>query len=221
MRANLAEQRRLLNLHGPRPGACRKDADRLPLIILVTDKTRLPDPAAAIRRLPRGSAVILRHYGQPDRHALAHRLASLCRRRGVRLLIAGNWRLAAAVGAGGVHLPEAATRQGPMAWGGKSALRRPGFLVTAAAHSPAALWRAKRAGADAALLSPVFATASHPGAKGIGVLRFAAWCRQAPLPVYALGGIDRQTACRLMNADTAGFAAIGALAGIADARAGC
>lgn len=221
MRANLAEQRRLLNFHGTRPGVGRKDARRLPWLILVTDETRLPDPAGAIRGLPRGSAVILRHYGAPDRPTLARRLAALCRRRGVWLLIAGDCRLAAAVGADGVHLPEAAARRGPMVCGGRSALRRPGFLVTAAAHSPMALRRAARAGADAALLSPVFATASHPGAKGIGALRFAAWCRRAPLPVYALGGIDRRAARRLKGAGSAGFAAIGGLAGIADARAGC
>ncbi len=221
MRANLAEQRRLLKLHDPLFGAGRKGVHRLPPLILVTDEARLPDPVAAVGRLPPGSAVILRHYDAPDRPALARRLAALCRRRGVRLLIAGDWRLAAAVGAGGVHLPEAATRRGPMAWGGRFAPRRPGFLVTAAAHSPAALWQAARAGADAALLSPVFPTASHPGAPGVGVLRFAIWCRHAPIAVYALGGIDRRAARRLKGAGAAGFAAIGALAGIADAQAGC
>jgi thiamine-phosphate pyrophosphorylase len=197
-------------LHGPRKGAGRKGAHHLPRLILVTDETRLPDPAAAIRRLPPGAAVILRHYGAPDRPALARRLAALCRRRGVRLLIAGDWRLAAAVGADGVHLPEAMARRGPAAWGWGGP-RRPGFFITAAAHSPAALWRAARAGADAALLSPVFATASHPGAAGIGVTRFATWCRRAPLPVYALGGIDRRTARRLAGAGAAGFAFLGAL----------
>lgn len=221
MRANLAEQRRLLNLHGPRPGVGRKGAKDLPPLILVTDKARLPDPIAAIRRLPRGSAVILRHYSALDRPALARRLAALCRRRGVRLLVAGDWRLAAAVGAGGVHLSEAAARRGPMAWGGKSSPHRPGFLVTAAAHSPMALWRAARAGADAALLSPVFPTTSHPGAKGIGATRFAAWCLRAPIAIYALGGIDPSTARRLEGAGAAGFAALGALAGIADVQVGC
>jgi len=221
VRANLAEQRQLLNLHGAFFGGSRKRVLRLPSLILITDEVRLPDPAAAIDRLPRGSAVILRHYDQPDRPTLARRLSSLCRRRGVRLLIAGDWRLAAAVGAGGVHLPEAAARRGPMAWGGKAAPRRPGFLVTAAAHSPSALWRAARAGADAALLSPAFPTASHPGASAIGAIRFAAWCRIAPVAVYALGGIGPRAARRLQGTEATGFAALGALAGIADARAGC
>lgn len=204
MRATLAESVRLLNLRGTVIGG-------LPPLILMTDARRLPDPRAAIRRLPRGGAVILRHYESPDRAALARNLAGLCRQRGIRLLIAGDWRLAAAVGAGGVHLPEGMARRGRLAWGG--GVKPAGFMVTAAAHSPAALWRAARAGADAALLSPVFATASHPGAAGIGVLRFAGWCRSAPLPVYALGGVSPRTARRLTGSGAAGLAAIGALGG--------
>lgn len=209
MRANLADSGRLLNRRGPRVAA-RQWPQGLPPLILVTDEARLADPAAAVGRLPRGAAVILRHYGAPGRAALARRLAGLCRRRGVRLLIAGDWRLAAAVGADGVHLPEALARRGPPAWGAAAA-RRPGFVVTAAAHSPAALWRAARAGADAALLSPAFATLSHPGAAAIGAVRFAAWCRAAPLPVYALGGVDGGTALRLKGSGLAGVAALSAL----------
>jgi len=185
---------------------------RLPPLILLTDDVRLPDPAAAVSRLRRGSAVILRHYNTPDRAALARTLARICRRRGLRLLIAGDWRLAAAVGADGVHLPEGLVRRGPGAWNA-GLPRRPGFLVTAAAHSPAALFRAVRAGADAALLSPVFPTASHPGAPTLGVLRFALWCRSAPLPVYALGGVDTRTAPRLAGSGLAGLAGIGGWTG--------
>lgn len=179
---------------------------RLPALILMTDDARLADPAAAIASLPRGSAVILRHYDDPGREALGHRLLALSRVAGVRLLIAGDARLACRLGADGVHLPEWMVRGA--AW---RRWRRPGWLVTAAAHSPAALWHARRAGADAALLSPVFATASHPGAKPLGALRFAAWCREAPLPVYALGGITAETAGRLAASPAAGLAAIGGL----------
>lgn len=205
MRATLSGSMRLLNLRGG-------TGNGLPRLILMTDEKRLADPRAAVGRLPRGAAVILRHYGVPDRAALARDLADLCRRRGLRLIVAGDWRLAAAIGAGGVHLPEGLARRGPPAWGGGQ-MKPSGFLVTAAAHSPAALWRAARAGADAALLSPVFATASHPGAAVLGPLRFARWCRAAPLAVYALGGITPSTARRLAGSGLAGIAGIGALGG--------
>ena len=179
----------------------------LPPLILMTDGRRLPDPAAAVAGLPRGSAVIARHRDGRGLEALARSLAGPCRRRGVRLLVSGNGRLAWSVGADGLHLPEAMARRGPIR-------RRPGWLVTAAAHSPAALARAAAAGADAALLSPVFATAGHPGALPLGPLLFAAWCRDSPLPVYALGGINSGTARRLMGANPAGFAGIGGPAGL-------
>ena len=144
---------------------------RLPPLILMTDEARLADPAAAMAGLPRGSAVILRHYADPHREALGRRLLALSRCAGVRLLIAGDARLADRLGADGLHLPEWMDRRGGAAW---RRWRRPGWLVTVAAHSPDELCQARRAGADAAPL---------------GALRFAAWCRRAPLPVYALGGL--------------------------------
>ena len=179
----------------------------LPALILMTDRHRLDDPAAAIARLPAGSAVILRHYGIPNREALARRLLSLCRRRRIRLLIAGDGALAARIGADGVHFPEAMARRGPGRW------RRPGWLITVAAHSFRAIRQAKALGADAALLSPVFSTPSHPGGRVLGALRFAALCRRAPLADYALGGVTAHTARRLAGSTAIGFAAIAGLAG--------
>ncbi len=71
---------------------------------LFTDARRLPDPLAAAARLPRGLAgVVLRHDGEPGRAALGRALARLCRRRRLALVVAGDVRLAAALGAG-VHL---------------------------------------------------------------------------------------------------------------------
>ena len=177
----------------------------------MTDSVRLPDPRAAAQRLVPGSAVILRHYDHPDRLTLARELSKICRRRRILLLIAGDWRLAVAVGADGVHLPEGLARRGPPAWGAAVA-KRADFLVTAAAHSLPAIQRAEHAGLNAVLLSPVFATASHPGKKGLGPVRFALWCRKAQIPIYALGGIDSVTFRRLKGGGHAGIAAIGGLA---------
>jgi thiamine-phosphate pyrophosphorylase len=172
----------------------------------MTDSQRLPNPLAAVASLPAGGAVILRHYGAPGRQDLARELAALCRRRRIRLLIGGDARLAYAVGADGLHLPEWQVRRGPGRW---RRWRPPGWIVTAAAHSPASLFRAAGAGADAALLSPVFATASHPGAGTLGALKFTAWCQLSPLPVYALGGISAANIDRLKDCGSIGFAGIG------------
>ena len=39
----------------------------LPGTILLTDTARLPNPLRAAAALPRGSAIILRHYDDPER----------------------------------------------------------------------------------------------------------------------------------------------------------
>ena len=178
----------------------------LPKMIAMTDEVRLPDPTNVIPRLTRGSALILRHYGMPSRAALAAKLAPLCRQHGVRLLIANDARLAYAVHADGIHLSEYALRHGLHTWRHWCPAQ---WLVTAAAHTPVALRRAAMIGADAALLAPVFPTASHPERMSIGTLRLARWSRESPLPVYALGGIDISTIRRLTGCPLAGIAGIG------------
>jgi thiamine-phosphate pyrophosphorylase len=177
-------------------------------LILMTDSRRLADPEPVVSRLPRGSAVILRHYDDPERAALARRLSGLCRRFGIRLLVAGNGRLAAAVSAGGLHLPEAVIAHAPRTW---RLWRQPRWLVTAAAHSPAAMMRAAGAGVDAVLLSPVFPTESHPGARVLGSMLFTRWAMRSPLPVYALGGVSAATIGRIAASGAVGVATVGGL----------
>jgi thiamine-phosphate pyrophosphorylase len=178
----------------------------LPPLLLMSDAARLADPRAAARLLPRGSAVVLRNYGSPGRGALAAELAALCRARGLILLIGEDGALATEVGAHGLHFPEAQAARVPD-W----RRRRGDWIITVAAHSAPALARAARAGAGAAVLGPVFASASHLGAPSLGVDRFAALLRASPIPVYALGGIDSRGARRIACSGAIGIAALGAL----------
>ena len=214
----LADDARRLNLRTRgRADSSRLPRSPLPALILLTDEGRLADPSTAVARLPRGTAVILRHYGLPKtaRTALARKLRKITRARGILLLLAvtdaADDALARAVRADGIHLPEWRVRHGA-----RRALhgRMPHWLVTAAAHSVAALRRAAAQGADAALLSPVFATASHTAARPLGVLRFAAWSRLSRIPVYALGGIDTRSAARLRLTRACGLAGIGGLGSV-------
>jgi thiamine-phosphate pyrophosphorylase len=172
----------------------------------MTDDERLPDPLAAAARLPRGSLVVVRARQSTHRAKLARALAPIAKARRLKLVIANDAALATRVRAQGLHLSEARAREA-MHW---RALR-PRWLITAAAHSLEACAAAKRAGADAVLLAPVFQTASHPNRPGLGALRARVIARQARLPVYALGGIDAQRAIQLSHAPFAGLAAIGAL----------
>ena len=196
----LAELARGLNLSTRLGGG-------LPPLLLLSDARRLPDPAAAMAALPRGSGVILRNYDEPGRAALAARLARLSRGLGLYFMVAADIGLAARVGADGVHFPEALAGRAPA-----GRRLRPDWLITVSAHGAAGLAKAARVGADAAILGPVFPTASHPGAPALGVLRFAALARGSALPVYALGGVDENTGRRLRGSGAVGLAAIGALA---------
>jgi len=174
----------------------------LPPLWLFTDARRLADPLAAVARLPRGlGGVVLRHDNEPGRAALGRAVARICRARRLVLVVAGDVRLAAALGAG-VHL-----RGGR--WPGVVRPRR--GPVTSSAHSLGELRRAARAGAGLAFLGPVFATASHPGVVVMGPVRWAALARRARLPVLALGGVTGDSARRLPTHLCGGAGAIGAL----------
>ena len=200
---SVTDLRHRLNLSPP--AKHRGETVMYPDFILMTDEERLADPVTLVEILPPNSAIIVRHYGVPGREELAIRLVAASKRRGVPVLIAADARLAAEIGADGLHLPEAMAARGPGVW---REWRKPGWLVTAAAHSPAALHRAKAAGADAVLLSPVFPTESHPDKSSLGVLRCAAWCRKSPRPVFALGGVSAKNARRLIGCGARGLAGI-------------
>ncbi len=175
----------------------------MPRLWLLSDPLRLPDPRAAVARLPRGSAVVAR--GMPE--GALRGLARLCRARGVRLLVGGDGRMALALGAG-LHLPERGA-PGLLAF---LRARRPDALLSAACHGTRGLARGRRLRADALLLSPLFATASHPGARALGPHAWAWLARHTGRPCVALGGITPRNAPRVPPS-AAGIAAIGWHAG--------
>jgi thiamine-phosphate pyrophosphorylase len=191
-----AEARRLNRAAGAPP---------IPSLFFFTDPLRTPDPLTVVTGLPRGAAVVYRHFGAAERRRVARALARACRRRGLTLLIAGDPELAQRVGAGGVHWPE---RLLPARREAKH-----GALVTAAAHSAAALARAAAYGADACVLSPVFPTESASRRPPLGSFHASQLARAAGRPVLALGGITPKRARLLIGRGFAGVAALGALTG--------
>lgn len=118
-----------------------------------------------------------------ERHALAAEVVRRAHAAGARVLVNGDAALAHAVGADGVHLTSAQLA-------GLEARPAGLELVGASCHDAAELERAQALGADFAVLGPVKATPSHPGAPGMGWERFAALLRDCTLPVYALGGLQ-------------------------------
>jgi thiamine-phosphate pyrophosphorylase len=175
----------------------------LPGLLFFTDPVRTPDPEAIAERLPAGAAIVYRPFGADDAAGRGRRLAEVARRRGLLLLVGADPALAAALGADGVHLPQ---RLAHLARRLKAA--RPGWRVTAAAHDLASARAAVRGGADAVVLSAVFASLSPSAGPPWGPVRFAAMARGLGAPVYALGGVNARTARRLLSSGAAGLAAI-------------
>ncbi|WP_366409681.1 thiamine phosphate synthase [Novosphingobium sp. 17-62-19] len=163
--------------------------------MLLTDARNDAGLERAIRRLPRGSALVFRHYhlanaARRRRFEELRRLAHGCGLLVIGSRVPASWYTDGTYGAA----DEVAGKPG---------------LRLATAHSLREIAMAAREGADAVLLSPVFATRSHPGAAALGTVRFLLLARRSPLPVIALGGMTRARAVRL---PVAGWAAIDGLA---------
>lgn len=89
-------------------------------------------------------------------------------------------------------------------------------VVGRSCHSRAELAAAAEEGCDYATLSPIFASTSKPGygpALGVGVLR------DAPLPVYALGGVRPANARACLDSGAIGVAVMGYVMRAADPAA--
>lgn len=142
-----------------------------------------------MKRLPRGSGFIYRHYhlGDPERWKRFRALRQVARSCGHTVILSDSAITATEWGADGIY-------------GSPRALwpRRRGLLHLAAAHDLRELGLANRLGADAVLLSPVFATNSHPGGGTLGPARFRLLAKHSRPPVIALGGMSKAHA-RALN----------------------
>ncbi len=112
---------------------------------------------------------------------VARQAIDLAHRFGARILINGEAELAVRLGADGAHFTAARlmelTTRPQLAWCGASC------------HSRGEMDHAARLGLDYVVLGPVLPTLSHPGASTLGWEGFAAWARNYPLPIYAIGGL--------------------------------
>jgi 8-oxo-dGTP diphosphatase len=185
---------------------------RLPPLYAITAEPARADAefVSSVRTLCASGVRLLQLRARTVDGARLQRLATaiqpVAREFGVTLLVNGNIELARQLDLDGVHLP---TRE-------LLALRaRPlgaNRLVAASCHDAEELIHAAKIGVDFAVLGPVLPTRSHPDATPLGWDRFAALCAEAPLPVYALGGMTRADLPRARAAGAQGIAGISAFA---------
>ena len=157
----------------------------LPRLWLISDARNDAVLEDALRRLPRGSGFIYRHYHLegPERLQRFRRLRRIARACRHTVVLADSALTATEWGADGIY-------------GAPRSLwpRRAGLVHLATAHDLGEIGMANRLGADAVLLSPVFATRSHPDGQVLGPVRFRLLAQRASVPVIALGGMDADRA---------------------------
>ena len=177
-------------------------------MLFFTDPLRTLTPGATAARLPRGCGVVFRAFGADDAIERGRALARVCRARRLTLLVGADPVLAARLDADGVHLPQRLAGRA-----GLVRALRARFLLTAAAHDLPAALRARRAGVDALIVSPIFASNSPSAGRPMGAFALARLTRAARIPVYALGGVNADTARALKLTGIVGLAAVEALGG--------
>lgn len=135
---------------------------------------------------------------------LATTVWASCQRAGAELLLNRDIALARELGTG-VHLGSeqlAALAARPLPD------QQP---VGASCHTLAELQAAQALECDFAVLGPVQATATHPGAEPLGWERFAGLRQHVGLPIYAIGGLGPEDVAAARMQGAQGIAAIRAL----------
>jgi thiamine-phosphate pyrophosphorylase len=145
---------------------------------------------------------------------LAERVRPLAERRGVPFFINDRPDVALAVGADGVHLGQ---NDLPV-----DVARRilPGKMIGRSSHEPADAMRAIAERASYFAVGPVWETPTKPGrpAAGLSYVRDVV-TREAPMPWFAIGGIDLDNVHQVLAAGAERIAVVRAILDAADAGA--
>lgn len=178
-----------------------RQARHLPKILLMTDERMGDTLWATLAALPRGAGIVFRHHATPvaERHILFEKVRRISRARGLPLLLAGPPSLAVAWKADGAH--------------GRSPHRRAArpLLRSIPCHDGMQLVAGRRQGADLLLLSPAYATRSHPGAPALGLVRMGLMIGAKRGDIVALGGMTRTRGRAMRGIGIARWAAIDGL----------
>ena len=182
--------------------------NKLPKIIIIFDDNVFDEKKFSNLKIPKESAFLLRSYEVKERKKIAKQLLKFCKMKKLKLLIAADIKLAEDINAHGVHFPEyMIKKKNKINWVFvKNIKLRKNWIITTAVHSLQAIKNAEFFDIDAALLSPVFSSKSHPNEKNLGINKFSKIVKKTKLPIYALGGINIKNIKSLLRTDIIGYA---------------
>ena len=161
--------------------------------------------------MPKGAAIIYRHFGADDREGIAQELRQITFAHGQQLLIGNDPELAINCGADGVHFTRDEMLAGPTLWRG----RCPDWLISMAGikGEDGALgvegyidYSGDLSVLDGLMVSSVFASESESAGPPIGLQSLLPITAVLGAPIYALGGVNARTAEALTGMGLSGLA---------------
>lgn len=187
-------------------------AAQLPPFYAILDDAELPTLLANFRQLlAHGNKLIqlrLKNRSYPEVEHFLTVARPLARDYQAKLLINSGVSHAAQFKLDGLHLSSThllALSQRPAP---PSGIAERDYWLAASCHNADELAHAQAIGVDFAVLAPVQATLTHPDATPLGWERFRQLVADATLPVYALGGLNRDDLATAQQAGGQGIAAI-------------
>jgi len=181
--------------------------NKLPKVIIIFDDNFFDKKKFSKLKIPKESAFLLRSYKVKERKKIAKQLLKFCKMKKLKLLIGSDIKLAEDINAHGIHFPEYMIKKNKINWMIiKNIKSKKNWIITTAVHSYQAIKKAEFFNVDAALLSPVFQSESHPNKKNLGINKFESIVKKTKLPIYALGGINIKNIKSLLKTDIIGYA---------------
>ena len=177
----------------------------LPSICAVSDSGRHGGPERFLEALPQGlqggiRLIQVREPGMaPDQRVLfARRVAALAGPHGARVSLVGTALETRRAGLIAMHSTAEQLR--------RTVARPRVSLWTVSCHDAADLQRAEHLGADAAIVSPVHASAAHPDLPPLGWPGLQRLAAGASIPLYAQGGMSPDQLATARDAGAIGIA---------------
>lgn len=149
-------------------------------------------------------AMILREKDLSDEEyeQLAERVLAVCEAEQVQLFIHSRIEIAKRTGCQCIHMTIPGIQD--LSDGELRELQEYFTQISISCHSLEDMQYAVQRGATQIVLGTIFETECKKGLKGRGVAFVEEICRQCPLPVYAIGGINAERLSQVMEAGAAG-----------------